>query len=180
MKWSSGRLVCFFFNEFKTKVYVGDNRSAWAICGKTRGTLSLESGKMKEVHVDLMPLFQGSLRLPQIRLRPFHQSEHDSSISSIDSPILKSETQFWWNMRSNVHQVLLTLATNSKMAMSSYSIHWIKLSTLMCQAEFLYYHRPITETCQSFIASQLFSQFQVQAVLQHTRDRTLNASAPIQ
>ena len=38
-------------------------------------------------------------------------------------------------------QVLLTLAMNSKMAMSSYSIHWIKSSTLMSQAElFLYYY----------------------------------------
>lgn len=46
---------------------------------------------MKEVNVDLMPLFQGSLRLPQIRLRPYHQTEHDSSISSIDSPIQKSK-----------------------------------------------------------------------------------------
>ena len=44
---------------------VGDNRSAWAICGKTRGLLSIESEKIKEVKVDLMPLFQGSLRLPQ-------------------------------------------------------------------------------------------------------------------
>ena len=39
----------------------GDNRAAWAISGKTRGMLSIESGKVKETQVDLMPLFQGSL-----------------------------------------------------------------------------------------------------------------------
>ena len=103
-------------------VLLGDNRSAWAICGKTRGTLALESLKMKEVNVDLMPLFQGSLRLPQIRLRPYHQSEHDSSISSIDSPILKSNL-LHCNLNLTQFQVLLTLAMNSKMAMSNYSTH---------------------------------------------------------
>ena len=88
IEWQIGKLN-FYLNFFEH--ILGDNRSAWAICGKTRGTLSLESSKMKEVNVDLMPLFQGSLRLPQIRLRPYHQTEHDSSISSIDSPILKSK-----------------------------------------------------------------------------------------
>ena len=54
---------------------VGDNRSAWAICGKTRGLLSIEAEKAKEVKVDLMPLFQGSLRLPQEKFYHAHMAE---------------------------------------------------------------------------------------------------------
>jgi hypothetical protein len=72
--------------------HIADNRSAWAICGRTSGVISFHSSNTQTISVDLMPLFLGKLRLPQISLKRFastNNSEHDSSLSSLDSPMYK-------------------------------------------------------------------------------------------
>ena len=76
--------------------HIADTRSAWAICGRTSGVLEFDRGQdVQSISVDLMPLFIGRLRLPQVDLKRLSSatsataSEHDSSLSSLDSPHYK-------------------------------------------------------------------------------------------
>lgn len=76
--------------------HIADNRSAWAICGRTSGVISFDNTQLQTISVDLMPLFMGKLRLPQVDIKRFittnGASEHDSSMSSIDGPMYKGKS----------------------------------------------------------------------------------------
>ena len=76
--------------------HIADDRSAWALCGRTSGVVAFDENSQETIQVDLMPLFMGTLRLPKVDIKRFlvnapynSPSEHDSSLSSIDSPLYK-------------------------------------------------------------------------------------------